>query len=124
MVDRVIIIYQMKTIPLQYLPSTAASSVVLTFNTFNTETSLDLLDIYNGTSTAAPLLGSYSGNALPPVTVATNTNGALTLHYYTDGSVEFAGFDISVTCTAACAGPPTAPAITSISLLLQVIPQH
>ncbi|MBK7818667.1 MAG: T9SS type A sorting domain-containing protein [Sphingobacteriaceae bacterium] len=101
---------------LTILPSTAASSVVLTFNSFNTEASLDFLDIYDGTSTAAPLLGSYDGTTLPPVTVATNASGALTLHFYTDGSVEFAGFDISVTCTAACAGPPTAPAVTSMSI--------
>lgn len=101
---------------LTILPSTATSSVVLTFNSFTTEASLDFLDIYDGTSTAATLLGSYDGATLPPVTVATNASGALTLHFYTDGSVEYSGFDISVTCTAACAGPPAAPAVTSMSI--------
>ncbi|MDZ4665131.1 MAG: GEVED domain-containing protein [Bacteroidota bacterium] len=98
------------------VPSVANSSVILTFNNFLTESGLDYLDIYDGNSTSATLLGSYDGSTLPPVTMATNAAGVLTLHFYTDGSVEYLGFDISVTCTAACAGPPSAPAVTSMSI--------
>lgn len=101
---------------LTIVPSAANSSVVLTFNNFNTESGFDFLDIHDGYSTSSTLLGSYDGNSLPPVTVATNTAGVLTLHFYSDVIVQFAGFDISVTCTSSCSGPPPAPAITNMSV--------
>jgi len=101
---------------LTIVPSAANSSVTLTFNTFMTEAGYDYLDIYDGNSTSDPLLGSYDGNTLPPVTTANNAAGVLTLHFYSDGSFEDVGFDISVTCTSSCSGPPPAPAITTMSI--------
>ncbi len=101
---------------LTILPSVTNSSVILTFNAFLTETVWDYLEIYDGNSTAATLLGTYDGSALPPITMAGNAAGALTLRFFSDGSVEYSGFDIAVTCSAACAGPPSAPAVTSMSI--------
>lgn len=44
-----------------------ADSIALVFGGFNTESGKDYLNIYDGESTSAPLLGSYSGENLPPV---------------------------------------------------------
>ncbi len=97
---------------LTILPSTPGSSVSLTFNAFDTEANFDYLYIYDGTTTAAPLLGQYDGNTLPPNTTAGNSSGALTLLFTSDGSVTFSGFEIALSCSNPCAGPPAAPSAT------------
>ncbi|WP_375415731.1 CARDB domain-containing protein [uncultured Hymenobacter sp.] len=87
---------------LTILPATAGAMVRLVFTTLSTETGLDVVRVYDGTSTNAPLLGSYSGysnSQLPPVLQATNAAGALTVQFTTDGSITSTGF----TATASCA---------------------
>ena len=86
---------------LTILPGTAGSMVRLLFNSFSTESGYDYVRIYNGLTTNAPLLGSYTGTAIPPVTTATNVDGALTVDFYSDGSVVSSGFDATVSCVAA-----------------------
>lgn len=81
-------------------PATSGMSIRATFNSFNTEGTYDVLSVYNGTTIAATLLGSYSGGSLPPTLTASNASGALTIRFKTDGSVVNSGFAITLTCAA------------------------
>lgn len=83
-----------------------ADSVLLTFNTLDIEAgssgtncNWDYLSVYDGNSTASPLIGSYCNNNPPPASL-TSTGGAVTLHFHSDQSVVLGGFDIDFTCFA------------------------
>lgn len=79
-------------------PSSPGDMVVLNFTSFATENFIDELMIHDGPNTSAPLLGSYSGTALPPVIVASNAGGCLTADFDSDGSVTYAGWAANVSC--------------------------
>jgi subtilase family serine protease len=95
-------------------PGTAGSRVQLSFNSFAVETCCDALYIYDGPNAQSPLLATL--NYLPSLPIQaspTNTSGALTLVFTSDGSVTGAGFDATVSCVAA-------PVILSDLLLTQI----
>jgi subtilase family serine protease len=89
--------------------------------------------VYDGTTTAAPLLGSYTGNQLPLPLTATNAAGALTVEFTSDGSVTGLGFDATVSCSVAPqpdllltqigASPSSVPAGGNLSLSATVANQ-
>lgn len=56
------------------------SSILLTFNTMNTECSYDFLFVYNGDSYEKPLLASLSGDQLPKPLLATSGYVSFHLH--------------------------------------------
>ena len=56
----------------------------------------DFLEIYDGTSVNAPLIGRYSG-AITPGTII-SSYGCLTVHFISDASAVGAGWSASVTC--------------------------
>jgi len=68
-----------------------ADSLTLSFAMFDLETSWDYLYVHNGTSAAAPLLGTYTGNTLPPTLTA--TSGAFFIRFTSDISVVRPGFE-------------------------------
>ena len=68
---------------------TGATSITMNFSEWAVERNYDVLKIYNGTSTSAPLLGKWSGNK--PSTVTANS-GAMTLRFTSDGSVNKSGW--------------------------------
>ena len=51
----------------------------------------DAVEIYDGVDDSVPLLGRYSGSSIPPVT--TSTGGSMFLKFYSDASVNFAGWE-------------------------------
>jgi len=73
-----------------------ATSVTMNFTGFDLENGFDSLYIYNGTSTASPLIGGYTGTTSPGT--VTGTSGALTLHFVSDPFVNNAGFTSTWTC--------------------------
>jgi hypothetical protein len=75
------------------ITDTANLPVHLDFTAFATEASFDFVDVYDGTSTSANLLGSFSGHNLPPSIVS--TGGALLIHFYSDGGVVDQGWEAS-----------------------------
>lgn len=95
---------------LTIVPSAANSSVMISFVTFSLENTYDYLYIYDGPTTADPLIGSYTGNTLPPSAMATNSAGILTLQMTSDFVVTQAGFEAALSCSNSCMGPPSAPA--------------
>lgn len=83
-----------------------ASEVTLSFSEFNTENGADILYIYNGENTAAPLLGQYSGTTLPPDLVG--TDGKLYLLFLTSAGGTFPGFEGNWTSVVPNNGPASA----------------
>ncbi|MDR9399711.1 MAG: M4 family metallopeptidase [Salibacter sp.] len=85
-------------------PSGGASSVTLYINSFDVEAGsgstcdYDYLAIYEGQSTNGTLIGKYCNTTGIPGTITSQTN-AVTLHFFSDGGVENAGFDITWNCT-------------------------
>ena len=103
-----------------FYPSSSGSMIRFIFNSFATESGYDFLKIYNGTTTAAPLLGSYSGSTSPGTVTASNATGALTFTFTSDGSVTGVGWSASISCynssvppVAAFTASSTTPAINT-----------
>jgi hypothetical protein len=87
-------------------PGTAGQCVTIQFTSFNLENNWDFLYIYNGNSTAAPLVATYTGTTVPAQITA--TTGCLTLRFTSDGSVPSTGWLANIIC-APCGSPPPPP---------------
>jgi Zn-dependent metalloprotease/PKD repeat protein len=79
-----------------------ATSVTLTFNSFDLElpdgqTIFDAVEVYNGTTIAAPLLGRFAGTNLP--NAVTSTGGSMLVRFYSDLLVTRQGFSATYTST-------------------------
>jgi len=85
-------------------PSTAGAKLKLVFSAFQTESSLDILQIFDGNSVGAPLIGTYSGSTSPGTVQASagNATGCLTFRFTTDGSVVYPGWVAAISCIVAC----------------------
>lgn len=68
-----------------------ADSLILAFTSFDLEFNWDYLYIYDGTNAAAPLLGTYTGNVLPPVQYS--SSGAFFIVFTSDISIVRPGFE-------------------------------
>ena len=90
-----------------------ADQVKITFSSFNLETNYDSLWIYNGNSITAPLLGVYTGTALPPV--LTTTNPSFTLKFKSDNATVTSGFKLNYECIQNIIPPDTIPPSTTFS---------
>ncbi len=67
--------------------------------------------MHDGPNATFPLLGTYTGTAIPPAVTANIANGGcLTFVFTSDGSGVRAGWDATVTC----APPPTCPAPSAL----------
>jgi hypothetical protein len=66
-------------------PTNPAAKVQLS-GSYDTESSWDIISIYNGVGTSGTLLFSGSGYASIPTIVSSSTDGALTVKFYSDGS--------------------------------------
>ena len=102
-----------------FCPSVAGQYVQLNFSSFQTEATFDVLTIYNGNTTGAPVIGTYSGTNNPCVVTSTAANGCLTLQFVSDGSVNYAGWVASLSCVAAPpAASPGSTCATAVSITM------
>lgn len=81
--------------------SNSGNCVRVSFSAFDLESGWDYLYIYNGPSTASPLIGTYTGLTSPGV--VTSTTGCLTFRFTSDGSVTYSGWAASISCVP-CGG--------------------
>ena len=81
-------------------PSDSNRKVTVNFLNFNTQPSIDILSVYDGTTTNAPLIGSFSGSGLPDSITATNPEGALTFTFESNAYINFSGWLATLTCTS------------------------
>ena len=87
-----------KDLTLTFLPATEGGIITVTFQSFETESNWDFLYIYDGTSTSATQIGTYSGGDTPGTVTATNAAGALTFKFTSDSSVNKTGWAAHVSC--------------------------
>src|SRR6218665_2373067 len=83
--------------------STSGNCIRVTFSAFNTESGYDYLYVYDGSSIASPLIGTYSGTAVPAA--ITSSSGCLTFRFTSDGSAVRAGWTATFSCVTC--PPPT-----------------
>jgi Zn-dependent metalloprotease/uncharacterized membrane protein len=99
-----------------------ATQLQLSFTNFALEDGVDFLSLYDGNSTAAPLIGSYTGYNLPasgqPILA---TSGALTLEMVTDSVQPDLGFELHWSSMGATTGPQAMFAAPTTATIGQVI---
>lgn len=81
-------------------PEKIGDRVRVVFDNFNIESCCDRLSVYDGLDVSAPLIGTYSFN--PGTITPSNTDGALTFVFVSDGSVTGSGWDARVICEQHC----------------------
>ncbi|MBO4328999.1 MAG: carboxypeptidase regulatory-like domain-containing protein, partial [Bacteroidales bacterium] len=81
-----------------FQPGNPDGIIEAVFESFQTENNYDFLYIYNGASTSASLIGTYSGNNSPGTVTANNNDGALTFRFTSDQSVNGAGWSAVIHC--------------------------
>ncbi len=88
--------YQSHTDAYWLISPPGASSVTLSFNSFNTEFSCDYLWVFDGDNiSSCNLLGVFSGTSLPPDLTA--LSGKMLLHFNSDFSTTRPGWNVSFT---------------------------
>ncbi len=110
-------LYQALTIQ----PTAPGRKIMLDFSQFDVAAG-DQMYIYDGTNTAAPLLKRYIGGqtAVAPDTVmATGSSGALTIRFYSDGSVQGAGWMAAFSCVTTPVPSPSPARLGDSNLSLE-----
>lgn len=79
-----------------------AKSVTVNFSSFETELGNDWLYIFDGDNIGAPLLGQFSGNAIPGELTA--LSGKMYLVFTTDADTTFGGWQLIYTCDTVFVG--------------------
>ena len=78
-------------------PDDSVSKIILGFTKFNTDPA-DVLTVYDGPTTASPVLGTYSGSTLPTAT-PTSTGSQMLVTFVSNGSTTAPGFLLTYTAT-------------------------
>ncbi|MDY2586226.1 choice-of-anchor L domain-containing protein, partial [Winogradskyella aquimaris] len=78
--------------------------IILDFTAFSTQLNADILTIYDGDDTTAPVLGTFSGVASPGTVIASaaNTSGCLTITFTSNGTGNTTGWEADITCAVSC----------------------
>jgi PKD repeat protein len=94
-----------ENLTMTFLPYSPNAMIRAAFSSYSTELGYDYLRIYNGTSTAAPLIGTYNGTTGPGTITASNASGALTFNFTSDGSVQSTGWEAAISCQSTTLPP-------------------
>ena len=88
-------------------PDDSVSNIKLTFLEFNTEADSDKVIVYNGSTTAAPVLGTFSGSTLP--SLVTSTGSSMLVRFISNDSITADGWLAEYTSTPSvyCSGIKT-----------------
>ena len=91
-------------------PINTGDQVTVTFTSFSTQLSTDLLKIYDGNSVATgTLLGTFSGTTIPGPITASGPTGCLTFVFTSNATTNSTGWESNITCLPAptCTKPKT-----------------
>ncbi|MBO3115576.1 choice-of-anchor L domain-containing protein, partial [Winogradskyella sp. DF17] len=85
-------------------PQNTGEFMVVDFLSFTTQLNLDILTIYDGDSTAAPVIGTYSGSTSPGTISASpaNTSGCLTFQFVSSAMANTTGWEANIGCATPC----------------------
>jgi len=89
----------------QLIAPTGATSVTLTFASFDLESGYDHLLVYNGANNQAPLIGKYSGTASPGTLTA--SSGKMYMELRSDCATTRPGFAANWSSAGGATGCPT-----------------
>ena len=91
---------------------TIAGHINLSFDYFNTEASNDVVTVYDGSNTSAPVLGTFSCDTIPPS--LSSTGATMYVTFTSNGSVNLSGWQASYSATPPvyCSGQTTLTATT------------
>lgn len=90
-----------------FCSSIPGQQIYVMFTSFNTEANFDFLTVYNGSNTASPVIGTYSGTTSPGTVVS--TNGCLTFKFTSDFITTKPGWVAQVGCGTPPPPPPAPP---------------
>ncbi|MBL7884063.1 MAG: T9SS type A sorting domain-containing protein, partial [Bacteroidia bacterium] len=93
-----------------FCPATAGQFIRASFTSWGVEANFDYLSVFDGNSTAAPMIVGSSFSATSPGTITATTNnasGCLTFKFFSDGGTVGSGWVANVTCVATGATPPS-----------------
>jgi len=80
----------------------ANAPMIVSVEALRTEsTTFDYLRIYDGNNTSGNLLATLGGSTVPAEEIESNGN-CITLQWHSDGSVQYAGFQLSIRCGFPC----------------------
>ncbi|WP_299274008.1 CUB domain-containing protein [uncultured Psychroserpens sp.] len=83
-------------------PDIPGTAITVTFTAFDLESCCDDLLVYDGPDATYPLLGTFSGTAIPGPFTSTDPSGSLTFVFDSDSSVTESGWVADVTCGNNC----------------------
>ncbi len=93
-------------------PATPGNKIRLSFVEFYTAAD-DILTIYDGENTSAPILGSFSEDNAPDIITATNAAGKLTIQFTSNSFLESTGWNANISCVTL----DTEPSVASSAIL-------
>ena len=64
--------------------------IMLYFDDFNTEPDQDMVTVYDGDNTSSKILGSFSGNTIPPT--ISSTGNKMLVHFHSNGNLNAEGW--------------------------------
>lgn len=110
-------------------PENAGEVIAVDFITFRTELNNDILTIFDGDTTAASIIGSFSGQGIPGFIVSTSPSGCLTFTYSTNGFGNSTGWSADISCGAQCQDitaviDNTLPAINPSTNQIEILPNQ
>lgn len=93
-------------------PTINVARIKLSFDALNIESSHDVITVYDGDNTSAPVLGTFSGSTIPSL-ITSNTNKVL-VRFQTNATANLSGWHASYTTTFPnyCTNLQTLTAIT------------
>ncbi len=102
-----------------FYPETSDEKLQFNFTFFNVEyendCSYDYLIIYDGSSSYASLIGVYCGTNSPETITASNSEGALTFVFHSDGRTVEQGWEADISCVGGSSDYITITSPTSSS---------
>ena len=120
-----------KDYTITFTPSVGTNKVELVFNAFDLQSGEDGMVIYNGPTTASPVIssgllvgtnptncpaGSFYGTTSPGTITSTDASGAITIRFRSSSAVNNSGWIAGVTCVSPSAcQKPTLTATTAIT---------
>ena len=75
-----------------------ANKIFLSFNRFDTQASFDTVTVYDGATTSDPILGTFSGNSIPPSLIS--SSGSMLVAFKSNGFLEATGWEASYNSTS------------------------
>ncbi len=94
-----------ENLTMQLFPVVAEEKVKLVINSFEFEEETDSLYIYDGSSATDPLIMSLTGSVASDSLYATNTEGALTLRFVSNETINNSGFEFLISCVQGIVAP-------------------